>query len=130
MSSSETKSANDPVRDQIVGIAEGSLNETIYAGAGAGTGKTKAMVERIANLVTQGGVKPENIAAITFTNAAASLNFDQRTRSVYRFCFSSRVNSRSKGSFGRISPNAQPTRLAINTMKTICVSGRMNETRA
>ncbi|MDP6667258.1 MAG: UvrD-helicase domain-containing protein [Dehalococcoidia bacterium] len=63
---------SDPVRDRIIGIAEGSFTETIYAGAGAGTGKTGALVERIANLVTQGGVKPLNIAAITFTDAAAS----------------------------------------------------------
>ena len=62
----------DPVRDRIVGITACSLNETIYAGAGAGTGKTGALIERITNLITRRGVKPENIAAITFTVAAAS----------------------------------------------------------
>lgn len=76
MSESANKST---ARDRIVGTAEGSLGETIYAGAGAGTGKTKALVERIANLLTYGGVKPENIAAITFTNAAAS-ELRQRVR--------------------------------------------------
>ncbi|MCH8139309.1 MAG: UvrD-helicase domain-containing protein [Proteobacteria bacterium] len=60
-------------------MADGSLTETIYAGAGAGTGKTQALVERIANLVTRGGVRPENIAAITFTVAAAS-ELRQRVR--------------------------------------------------
>ena len=70
---------SDSVRDRIVGIADGSLAETIYAGAGAGTGKSQALVERIANLVTRGGVKPENIAAITFTVAAAS-ELRQRVR--------------------------------------------------
>ena len=69
----------DSSRDRIVGTAAGSLDETIYAGAGAGTGKTQALVERIANLVTMGGVKPENIAAITFTVAAAS-ELRQRVR--------------------------------------------------
>ena len=49
---------NDSSRDRIVGTAAGSLGETIYAGAGAGTGKTQALVERIANLVTRGSVKP------------------------------------------------------------------------
>ncbi|MCZ6538587.1 MAG: UvrD-helicase domain-containing protein, partial [Chloroflexi bacterium] len=69
----------DTARDRIVGIADGSLSETIYAGAGAGTGKTQALVERIANLVIRGGVKPENIVAITFTVAAAS-ELRQRVR--------------------------------------------------
>ena len=70
---------NDSPRDRIVGTTADSLGATIYAGAGAGTGKTQALVERIANLVTFGGVKPENIAAITFTVAAAS-ELRQRVR--------------------------------------------------
>ena len=70
---------NDAVRDRIVGLADGSLEQTIYAGAGAGTGKTKALVERIANLVLLAGVRPENIAALTFTKAAAS-ELRQRVR--------------------------------------------------
>jgi ATP-dependent exoDNAse (exonuclease V) beta subunit len=69
----------DSTRDRIVGLTEGSLQETIYAGAGAGTGKTQALVERIANLFTIGGVKAENIAAVTFTVAAAS-ELRQRVR--------------------------------------------------
>jgi ATP-dependent helicase/nuclease subunit A len=70
---------SDPSRDRIVGTAEDSLKETIYAGAGAGTGKTQALVERIVNLITVGGVQPENIAAVTFTVAAAS-ELRQRVR--------------------------------------------------
>ena len=71
--------AIDAVRDRIVGLTDGSLEQTIYAGAGAGTGKTKALVERIANLVLLAGVRPENIAALTFTKAAAS-ELRQRVR--------------------------------------------------
>ena len=66
-------------RDHIVGSVRGSLARTIYAGAGAGTGKTQALVERIANLIINADVRPENIAAVTFTNAAAS-ELRQRVR--------------------------------------------------
>lgn len=40
--------------------------------AGPGTGKTKTLVSRIAYLVEERGVRPEEITAVTFTNEAAA----------------------------------------------------------
>ncbi len=40
--------------------------------AGPGTGKTKTLVSRIAYLIEEKGVRPEEITAVTFTNQAAN----------------------------------------------------------
>ena len=49
-----------------------TLDRPFALSAGAGTGKTRVLVERYIEIILHGGVKPENILAITFTNKAAS----------------------------------------------------------
>lgn len=48
-----------------------NLQETLFVEAGAGSGKTTAIVNRVVNLVADGGFSVGQIAAITFTEAAA-----------------------------------------------------------
>ena len=48
-----------------------ALDHTLFVEAGAGSGKTSSLVERIVNLIDVDGVPVTRIAAITFTEAAA-----------------------------------------------------------
>jgi ATP-dependent exoDNAse (exonuclease V) beta subunit len=50
----------------------GALDETLFVEAGAGSGKTKALVDRIVALVVEREVPMREIAAVTFTEKAAA----------------------------------------------------------
>ncbi len=58
-------------------ITEEALDELLFVEAGAGTGKTSQLVGRVASLVLRRDVPMREIAAVTFTEAAAA---ELRTR--------------------------------------------------
>ena len=50
----------------------GALDETLFVEAGAGSGKTKALVDRVVALIVRRDVPMREIAAVTFTEKAAA----------------------------------------------------------
>ncbi len=64
---------DQPARTRI----EQRLDETLFVEAGAGTGKTHELVQRIINLILSGDVQASKIAAITFTEKAAAELYDR-----------------------------------------------------
>lgn len=54
------------------GLIENGLDQTLLVSAGAGTGKTEALVRRIVALIKSGEANTHSIAAITFTKLAAA----------------------------------------------------------
>jgi len=67
-------------RDRI----RNSLDENLFVEAGAGTGKTTSLVERVLGLITTGRATLDSIAAITFTEAAAAELRDRIRESLER----------------------------------------------
>ena len=53
-------------------VSRDGLGRTLFVEAGAGSGKTRGLVERIGALVLSGRARIDEIAAITFTEAAAA----------------------------------------------------------
>jgi ATP-dependent exoDNAse (exonuclease V) beta subunit len=73
------------------------LDETMFVEAGAGSGKTKSLVDRIVALVTVAGVPMREIVAVTFTEKAASELRDRVRRELERVAVAGSVPERSDG---------------------------------
>ena len=63
---------NQPADQQHRDRIQQSLDENLFVEAGAGTGKTTALVGRIVTLIASGTAEMSGLAAITFTEAAAA----------------------------------------------------------
>jgi len=61
-------STDNPEQHSAITAAE----RAVAVIAGPGTGKTYTLVERVAHMISELGIKPDEITAVTFTNQAAS----------------------------------------------------------
>ena len=69
----DTRSTDQTLTDQAArNLIREATDRTLFVDAGAGSGKTRALVERVRTLVLRDGVPIEQVAAVTFTEKAAA----------------------------------------------------------
>ncbi|MEV6487491.1 UvrD-helicase domain-containing protein [Actinoplanes sp. NPDC051633] len=86
-----------PARDAI----RTSLGETLFVEAGAGSGKTSSLVDRVIEVVLTDGVPLRHVAAVTFTDKAAA-----ELRDRLRKEFSARVEPAARDALSEIDTAA------------------------
>jgi DNA helicase-2/ATP-dependent DNA helicase PcrA len=87
--------------------------------AGPGTGKTRTLTYRIAHLITQKGVAPENILAITFTNKAAE-EMAQRLTNLLDQDVVERIAIKTFHAFGAMILREEGRHLGLSAQFSIC----------
>ncbi|MEM9219020.1 MAG: UvrD-helicase domain-containing protein [Cyanobacteria bacterium P01_F01_bin.150] len=108
--SADFLSTLNPAQRQSVEHVSGPL----LVVAGAGSGKTRALTFRIANLVLTHRIDPENILAVTFTNKAAK---EMKARIETLF-----AEQEAKAQFGKplaALPDAKQTKLRSQVYKSV-----------
>lgn len=58
-------------------IEHEDINQNLIIKAGAGTGKTTVLVDRLIYLMTEGNIEPKNIVLVTFTRNSARVMFEK-----------------------------------------------------
>jgi DNA helicase II / ATP-dependent DNA helicase PcrA len=87
--------------------------------AGPGTGKTRTLTHRIAYLLTERGVAPENTLAITFTNKAAQ-EMTQRLGQLLGRELAGRLVIKTFHAFGAMLLRAEALQLGLSPTFSIC----------
>ncbi|MFN8485948.1 MAG: UvrD-helicase domain-containing protein [Caldilineaceae bacterium] len=87
--------------------------------AGPGTGKTRTLTYRIAYLITEQGVAPETILAITFTNKAAE-EMAQRLTALLGAAIAGRITIKTFHAFGALLLHEAGEQIGLSPTFGIC----------
>ena len=111
---------NNAIPDiDVRGEIKNNLDINILVEAGAGSGKTTSMINRMVSLIVSGKCSVENIAAITFTRKAAQ-ELKERFQNSLERCFYEQENPEKKEILKEALKNME--RCFIGTIHSFCAS--------